>query len=135
MKALDTNVLARLLLADDAAQLARAKALLNQPEIFTAPVTVMLELVWVLEANDCTPAHIARGLALLLDLPNFRPAHAPELRQALAWYASGMDFADALHLALKEPADAVYTFDKRWIKVAKREGLEQAVLDVPALRR
>ena len=42
MKALDTNVLARLLLQDDAAQFARAKTLLNSAQVFTAPVTVML---------------------------------------------------------------------------------------------
>jgi len=45
MKALDTNVLARLLLQDDAAQFKRAKALLGSGQVFTAPVTVMLELV------------------------------------------------------------------------------------------
>ena len=45
MKALDTNVLARLLFQDDAAQFTRAKALLNSAHVFTAPVTLMLELV------------------------------------------------------------------------------------------
>jgi predicted nucleic-acid-binding protein len=48
MKALDTNVLARLLLKDDVLQFKKARALLASNEYFTAPVTVMLELVWVL---------------------------------------------------------------------------------------
>ena len=44
MQALDTNVLARLLLLDDAAQYKRARALLASDQQFTAPVTVLLEL-------------------------------------------------------------------------------------------
>ena len=45
-------MLARLLLQDDAAQFKRAKALLGSGQMFTAPLTVMLELVWVLESNE-----------------------------------------------------------------------------------
>jgi len=45
MIVLDTNVLARLLLRDDARQYHRARSLLAKPQDFTAPVTVMLELV------------------------------------------------------------------------------------------
>ena len=48
MIALDTKVLARLLLKDDAAQYKRVRQLLSQAQDYTAPVTVMLELVWVL---------------------------------------------------------------------------------------
>jgi predicted nucleic-acid-binding protein len=58
MKALDTNVLARLLLKDDLTQFKKAQALLASDAQFTAPVTVMLELVWVLESNDCSPSEI-----------------------------------------------------------------------------
>jgi predicted nucleic-acid-binding protein len=84
MNALDTNVLVRLLLADDASQLAQVKQLLSQPQQFTSPVTVMQELVWVLEANDYTVAQVTHGIDLLLSLPNFKPDHVAELRQALA---------------------------------------------------
>ena len=122
MKALDTNVLARLLLQDDAAQFKRAKALLDSGQVFTAPVTVMLELVWVLESNNCSPAEIAHALAMLLDLPNFRLAQVDAVRAALGAYAQGMDFADALHLGLSSGADALLTFDKAFAKRAKAAG-------------
>jgi predicted nucleic-acid-binding protein len=122
MKALDTNVLARLLLQDDTAQFKRAKALLGSGEMFTAPVTVMLELVWVLESNDCSPAEIAHALAMLLDLPNFRLSQADALPAALGTYAQGMDFADALHLGLVSGADALLTFDKAFAKRARGAG-------------
>lgn len=87
MIALDTNLLARLLLRDDARQYARVRHLLAQEQDFTAPVTVMLELVWVLKVNDCSPQDIVRGIRLLLGLPNFKPQQADALRQALQWYA------------------------------------------------
>ena len=80
MMVLDAKMLARLLLRDDAVQHARVKALLQTEEVFTAPVTVLLELVWVLEANNCTPAEIERGLQLLLGLRNFRPPQADARR-------------------------------------------------------
>ena len=123
MKSLDTNVLVRLLLGDDAAQLAQVKQLLSQAQQFTSPITVMLELVWVLEAHDYTAEQVQQGLSLLLALPNFKPAHLAELRQALAWYGQGMDFADALHLALRGTSSQLLTFDKGFIKLGKRQGL------------
>ena len=129
MIALDTNILARLLLADDAAQLARVKNLLGKKQNYTAPITVMLELVWVLEANDCAPPEIERGINLLLGLTNFKPSSTQELKQALAWYAAGLDFADALHLALSQDAKQLVTFDKKFVKLAKKSGASLTVIE------
>lgn len=120
MIALDTNVLARLLLQDDAAQFNQAKALLAAGQEFTAPITVFLELVWVLEANDCSPKDIQQGLGLLLALPNFSTPHASALHQSLSHYAQGMDFADALHLCQSKNTDALMTFDKAFAKKASK---------------
>jgi predicted nucleic-acid-binding protein len=130
MIGLDTNLLARLLLRDDAAQHARVKALLQTDQVFTAPVTVLLELVWVLEANDCSPAEIERGMLLLLGLANFRPPQAEAVRTALRSYAQGLDFADALHLALSAGDDVLMSFDKAFARKAARIGLTPRV--VPA---
>lgn len=129
MSTLDTNILVRLLLGDDAAQLAQVKRLLAQPKQFTSSITVMLELVWVLEAHDYSVQEVQHGLNLLLALPNFKPAHLAELRQALAWYAQGMDFADALHLALRDASAQLLTFDKSFIKLAKKQGLSTQGVD------
>ena len=123
MIALDTNLLVRLLLRDDAVQHARVVALLKTDQIFTAPPTVFLELVWVLEANDTKPADISRGLDLLLGLPNFTPPHANAVREALRGYGQGMDFADALHLALSSHDEAMLTFDKAFVRKAAKLGL------------
>lgn len=121
MIALDTNVLARLLLQDDAAQFERAKALLATHQQFTAPVTVLLELVWVLEFNDCTSADIQRGVGLLLGLPNFNPPQASAVRLALDAFVQGMDFADALHLALSAGDESLFSFDKAFVKRASKD--------------
>ena len=123
MIALDTNLLARLLLRDDVAQFARVKALLQTGQVFTAPATVFLELVWVLEANDCTPADIERGLTLLLGLGNFKPPQVEAVRDALRSYAQGIDFADALHLALSAGDEAFMTFDKAFVRRAVKLGI------------
>ena len=73
MIALDTNILARLLLNDDPVQFKQAHDLLARPNEYTAPPTVMLELVWVLESYDCTHAEVVQALRMLLGLPNFKP--------------------------------------------------------------
>lgn len=120
MIALDTNILARLLLRDDARQYGRARELLAQECDYTAPITVMQELVWVLEVNDCAREDIARGLGLLLGLPNFKPQQPEALRQALTRYTQGLDFADALHLALSQGREELATFDKAFAKQSNK---------------
>ena len=129
MKALDTNVLVLLLLANDAVQFTQVKQLLSQAQQFTSPITVMQELVWVLEAHDYSVAQVRKGLGLLLSLPNFKPAHLAELQLALEWYGKGMDFADALHLALRASSSQLLTFDKAFIRLGKKQGLRTQGLD------
>ena len=128
MIALDTNLLARLLLKDDAAQHKKVKALFETRQIFTTPVTVMLELVWVLESRDIEAAQIATGLNALLNLPTFKPERVDALRQALSSYKSGMGFADALHLALSEGQQKLMTFDKAFVKQGKKLALKPEVV-------
>lgn len=127
MIALDTNLLARLLLQDDVGQHAAVKALVKTRQIFTAPVTVMLELVWVLESRDCAPGQIGRALTALLDLPNFKPNNVDAVREALRSYSEGMGFADALHLALSSGDQTFLTFDKAFARQAKKLGLQPEV--------
>ena len=120
MKAVDTNVLARLLLKDDITQFKKAQALFASDAPFTAPVTVMLELVWVLESNNCSSSEICHGLVLLMNLHNFKPAHEHVIRKALTAYANGLDFADALHLGLSQKEEVFLTFDKSFVKQASQ---------------
>ena len=124
MISVDTNLLARLLLQDDAVQYKKVKALFKTNQIFTTPVTVMLELVWVLESRDCSTEQITAGLTALMDLPNFKPERANALREALRSYKGGMGFADALHLALSEGQQKFMTFDKAFVRQGRKLGLK-----------
>ena len=130
MIALDINLLACLLLGDDKRQHARVVQLLAGRQDFTAPVTAMLELVWVLEVNGLATSDIVRGLNLLLGLPNFKPQQADALRHALAGYAHGLDFADALHLALSQGSQQLATFDKAFSRKAAKLGLLPPVVAI-----
>lgn len=122
MIAVDTNVLARLLLKDHEAQYRAAVALFSKKQDFTAPPTVMLELVWVLQTRGHARGDIVDSLRLLLGLPNFKPLQVEALGMALEWYEAGMDFGDALHLALSGGATVLASFDKALGRQAKKLG-------------
>ena len=128
MIALDTNLLARFLLQDDPAQYATVKALLTTSQIFTTPVTVMQELVWVLESKDRSSDKVCMAMEMLLNLPNFKPEHGDALREALCNYREGMGFSDALHLALSAPHEKFMTFDKAFARKAKKLGVAPQVV-------
>jgi len=129
MIAVDTNILARYLLNDDRKQAQIAAAIVEGDEDLTAPVTVFLELVWVLESCGNTRAEVARALRLLLGLPNFKPREAESLWFALASFDRGMDFADALHLALSAADKKFVTFDRHLAKLARNIGTSLPVTE------
>ena len=122
MIALDTNILARYLLNDTPAQTKINERVLSGPETCTAPITVVLELVWVLESCECERGEIAKALRLLCGLEYFKPQQFDALVRALHWYEEGMDFGDAVHLALSENEAAFRTFDKALVRLGR--GLE-----------
>ena len=112
MIALDTNVVVRLLVNDDAAQARRARALLAAGHEVRIPVTVLLETEWVLRAAYGYPApQVMTFLRGLLGLPGVSTDNAPAVAAAITACELGLDFADALHLALSGDAERFYTFD------------------------
>jgi predicted nucleic-acid-binding protein len=123
MRAVDTNILVRLLMKDDPAQLARVTAMLSSATACAKP-TVILETEWVLRSvYRLQPAQILLGLRSLLGLPELRIDMAEHVALALDWFERGMDFADALHLATAQNRTGIATFDRDFIKAAARLGL------------
>ena len=122
MIAVDTNILARLLLRDDEVQYRKAVRLFADGRDYTAPPTVILELVWVLGGYEFEREKIASSLKALLGLPNFKPKRKAEIMAAINFYEAGLDFGDAFHLALSDGDDALFTFDDRFAKRAERLG-------------
>ena len=120
MRAVDTNLIVRALVRDDAAQSAIAEAVLGNEPVFI-PVTVMLELEWVLRSRyGFEPDKLSQAFALLCALPNVTVGEAVAVRQAAARLAKGWDFADALHHALSEGCVDFLRFDDRQVKRAVR---------------
>lgn len=127
MTGVDTNVLARFLLADDPAQHRRSLAALEAEEDIFVPVTVLLELAWVLSARLATRAEITSALRKIVALPRARAQHPEAVRRALDWMDAGLDFADAFHLALSERTDRFLSFDANLSRRAARLGARPPV--------
>ena len=125
MTGLDTNVLVRYMMQDDATQSPRATRLI---ESLTAeapgfvPVVVLVELVWVLTGSyGRDRAQVAsvldallRSKELVLDRPEW-------VTQALKRYRTGAaDFADALieRLSAAAGCSVTMTFDAGAVKAA-----------------
>jgi predicted nucleic-acid-binding protein len=119
VRAIDTNVVVRLLTADDAEQARAARLVVEAGDIFVG-ATVLLEAEWVLRAGyRFEAAQIAAALRALAGLPGVTTESPLQLATALDWFGSGMDFADALHLARSSHCSAFVTFDQKFAKRAK----------------
>jgi hypothetical protein len=44
------------------------------------------------------------------------------MQMALQWYADGMDFGDALHLAASQACETFFSFDRKFIRRAEGRG-------------
>ena len=120
MRAIDTNVLVRAIVNDEALQSARASALLAENDIFI-PVTVMLEFEWVLRSRYAfAPKLVAQAIAKITALPNVVVGERAAVLSAAGKAAQGWDFADALHLALSEGCENFTTLDADLVKRAAR---------------
>lgn len=122
MDAVDTNVLVRLVVADDAAQTRRARSAFSAPAVFIAK-SVILEAEWVLRYSyGLAPDAVVRAMRAVLGLPNVTAENEDQVLQALVWHESGLDFADALHLASGAAAKRFLTFDSKFAKKARALG-------------
>ncbi|WP_225896018.1 hypothetical protein [Dendronalium phyllosphericum] len=62
-------------------------------------------------------------------MPNIHLSNANLVFQALQWHESGLDFADAFHLAQSQNHTDFYTFDDKLVKKAK--GLTTCEVKLP----
>ncbi|PIQ51872.1 MAG: twitching motility protein PilT [Comamonadaceae bacterium CG12_big_fil_rev_8_21_14_0_65_59_15] len=125
MAALDTNVLVRFLVQDDAKQglLAREliRSTLAKGEPLFVPVTVMLELEWVLRSNfGFDKAQIMLTLASLLAASELSFESEKSVEVALELFRQNKaDFSDCVHIAISHSAGMtpMWTFDRAASKV------------------
>ena len=125
MVALDTNVLIRFLVQDHAAQSTAARKLVrkcvNEGQTLFVPVTVSLELDWVLRSNfKFEKQAVVQTLSDLLSSAELSFESESALELALLQYAeTSADYSDCLHAALATAANfgPLWTFDKAAAKV------------------
>ncbi len=126
MAGLDTNVLVRWLVDDDAAQSAlaaeRFRIVARQQQRLFVPVTVTLELEWVLRSRyRYAKADIQRAFNALLETRELLFQSEDAIERALhAWRRGNADFADCLHAGLCSAAgqSPLLSFDLRAARLA-----------------
>ena len=128
MRAVDTNVLARFYLQDNAAQGGIATEILSGGDVFV-PKTVVLELEWVLRYVAEQPeGKVLDCIDHLIRLPGIVVEDRDQVEAALTHSRKGMDFADALHLAASAECKEFLTFDNRgYARKANKLRLKPAV--------
>lgn len=120
MRAVDTNLVLRLIVNDDPAQTAVARRAMAAEPVFI-PKTVILELEWVLRSvYQRPPTLIATALAALLNATDIHVEDSATVGRAIDWFRRGLDLADALHLASSSHADGFLTFDSAMRRRATR---------------
>jgi predicted nucleic-acid-binding protein len=124
MISLDTNVIVRALVQDHPEQATKAQTLLVHATGAFIARTVLLEVEWVLRAAYRLPRErIHSALLGLCGLPGVSVETPEVVAQALADFAHGLDFADALHLASCAIADEPFcTFDQTLVSGASALG-------------
>lgn len=120
MRAIDINIIVRYLTGDDPEQADRARAVIGHTPVFV-PRTVLMEVEWVLRGVYAMSSdRIIPALRALAGLPGVVVEDAVLVAKAMDWTGSGMDFADALHLAAAARCEGFLTFDKRFARVGTR---------------
>ncbi len=134
MIAVDTNILARFYCNDPddpeaARQRPRARqVMIGSPAIFV-PLTVILELEWVMRGfYRLTAETFCEVVEHLLGMPHVTVDRWEEVKDALDLHRKGLDFADALHWACSKSCRQFVTFDDRsFVRRARRMKLAPAV--------
>jgi predicted nucleic acid-binding protein len=89
---------------------------------------VLLETEWVLRSRYRVPrSTILMALRRLIGLEQVTLDHPVAATRALDHFESGLDLADALHLALSAAAAEFATFDRKLAQRAGELGLAPAV--------
>ena len=127
MKAIDTNVLVRVLTRDDPEQAAVAAAEMRAGPLFVS-ATVLMETERVLRhAYAFDRDQVGKALLGVVNLTGATIDDEAAVRAALQWHARGMDLADALHVARLPKADEFITFDKQLARMAEQLAVEPPV--------
>lgn len=121
MKGVDTNILIRFLIGDDALQAKKVYTLFKKVEteksVLFVPLLVMLELIWVLESvYEISRTEIVDSISELLLMPILKFEHQSVLQQfTRSAQGNRCDLSDLLiaHSANTQGCETILTFDKK----------------------
>lgn len=126
----DTNVLARAVLQDDAAQARVATKVLEEASLIAVSLTCLCELVWILLRGAQLPKEqVAIAVQSLLDTKNV-VMNRPAVEAGLALLEAGGDFADGV-IAYEGNwlgGDTFVSFDKKAVALLSAQGQSARLL-------
>ena len=116
---IDTNLLIRLIVDDDSAQVTAAHRLAREHHLVVT-TTALLETEWILRrVLRLDRGQILAGFEGLLGLNSVTYLNRDLIDAAMRAFRTGCDFADALHAASAKGVDVFATFDRTFARRAK----------------
>ena len=120
----DTNILVRALVGDDAAQARIAARVLTDAELIAVALPCLCELVWVLRrVYNFHASDAANAIRALLSAANVE-ANRPAAEAGLLMLEAGGDFADGV-IAYEGKwlgGETFVSFDKKAVAILKAQG-------------
>ena len=120
----DTNVLARAILQDDAAQCHTAREMLKSATLIAVSLPSLCELVWILRQGAKLPKEdVSIAIRALLDAGNV-VMNRPAVELGLALLEAGGDFADGImaHEGKWLGGETFVSFDKKAVTLLSQQG-------------
>lgn len=118
MRAIDTNVVLRMILNDDPAQAELARTAISEGCLVGSGV--LMEVAWVLRSSYGLPREtIAIALETVVDIETVHVADEAGVRWAIERYRHhGADLADMLHIIAAKGSSSFASFEKHLAKQA-----------------
>lgn len=124
----DTNVLLRTILRDDAEQADAAEALLARATVLAIPIPVFCELSWVLRRSyQQTASQVADTIQAICAIETV-VTDRPAVDAGIKVLRSGGDFADGTISRQGESlgGTVLATFDRQALTILREDGIEAA---------
>jgi predicted nucleic-acid-binding protein len=137
--AVDTNVLVRAAVRDDARQARVAAGVLKDASLIAVALSCLCEFVWVLKrVYGFSPSKISAAIRLLIDVENVE-VNRPAVEAGLAALDAGGDFADGVIASegKRLGGETFVSFDKQTVTLLAAQGYSARLLSTsqPSRRR
>jgi len=111
LKAIDTNIVLRIIANDDPVQSPIAVALLESQRVFVS-LSVAMETEWVLRsAYRWSSTAIANAITAFAALENVQIEEVERLGWAIDRFRQGADFTDMIHIIAARDTDGFVSFE------------------------